>query len=124
MPQDPLVQVRAYLLAKPGTSEGTPFGPDYLVFKVLHKMFAGVAWEGRPAHLSLKCDPDHALLLRAIYPTVTAGYHLNKRHWNTVALDGSVPWDELAAMMDESYDLVVAGMTRAARAELAALAQG
>ena len=116
-----LDRLRTYLLAKPGTSEGTPFGPEFLVYKVLAKMFAGIAWEETPLRISLKCDPEHALVLRAIYPAVIPGYHLNKRHWNTVLLDGSVPQDEVEEMIDESYDLVVAGMPCAARAALAAI---
>ncbi len=117
-----LDRIRRYLLSKPGATEGTPFGPDFLVYKVMGQMYAGLSWEETPLRISLKCDPEHALVLRAIYPAVTPAYHFNKVHWNTVLLDGSVPEDEVAEMIDESYDLVVAKLTRAARAALADLA--
>ncbi len=113
-----LPTLRAYLLAKPGTTEELPFGPDALVFKVLGKMFALVAWQETPLSISLKCEPNLALLLRGTYAAVTPGYHLNKRHWNTVVLDGEVPEDEVAEMIDASYALVVKGMTNAQRAQI------
>ncbi len=81
-------------------------------------MFALITLETEPAQVSLKCDPGFASLLREQHPAVTAGYHLNKRHWNTVRLDGSVPADELRAWLDDSYALVVAGLSRAERARL------
>ncbi len=113
-----LEPLRAYLLAKAGTTEERPFGPDVLVFKVLGKMFALVAWEADPLTISLKCDPNLAQLLRDTYAAVQPGYHLSKRHWNTVTLDGSIPPDEVAEMIDNSYALVVKGLTKAQRAEL------
>jgi len=113
-----LPALRAYLLAKPGTTEELPFGPDALVFKVLGKMFALVAWQATPLTISLKCDPNLALLLRGTYAAVRPGYHLNKRHWNTVTLDGEVPEDEMEEIIDASYDLVVRGMTKAQRSRL------
>ena len=97
-----------------GVSEGYPFGEGALVFKVGGKMFALVG-EGS---ISLKCNPAHALVLREQWPAVTAGYHLNKRHWNTVALDDSVPDAELQAWIEDSYDLVVDSLPRAARQAL------
>ena len=118
MPITQLEPLRAYLLAKPGTSEELPFGPDALVFKVLGKMFAIVSWQASPLSISLKCDPNLALLLRDTYAAVTPGYHLNKRLWNSVLLDGEVPDDEVEEMIDASYALVVKGMTRAQRAQL------
>lgn len=110
--------LRAYLLVKPGATEEQPFGPEALVFKVMGKMFALVAWQARPLTVSLKCRPHVAEMLRATYAAVGPGYHLNKRHWNTVTLDGSVPAEEVAEMIDNSYALVVAGLTRAQRAQL------
>jgi predicted DNA-binding protein (MmcQ/YjbR family) len=104
--------------AKPGAVEDYPFGDDAAVFKVAGKMFALVSLGQEPGSVSLKCDPGIAVELRAQYPAVTAGYHLNKRHWNTVELDGSVPGDELTELIDHSYDLVVAGLTRAVRSKL------
>jgi predicted DNA-binding protein (MmcQ/YjbR family) len=110
--------LRAYLLAKPGASEELPFGPQALVYKVMGKMFALVAWDETPVYVSLKCDPDRALELRAVFKAVRGAYHFNKRHWNMVDLDGSVPEPELLAMIDDSYDLVVRGFSKAARREL------
>ena len=95
-----------------------PFGETVAVFKVSGRMFALVTLEAEPCQISLKCDPGFATLLREQYAAVTAGYHLNKRHWNTVTLDGSVPGDELGAWIDDSYELVVAGLSRAERARL------
>ena len=98
----------------PGATEGYPFGEGALVFKVGGKMFAILSAEG----VSLKCDPVFALAFREQYPAVTAGYHLDKRHWNTVVLDGSVPNEILDEWIADSYQLVMAGLTRAQRATL------
>jgi predicted DNA-binding protein (MmcQ/YjbR family) len=105
--------------AKPGSVEDYPFGDGAAVFKVAGKMFALVSLGPEPGSVSLKCEPEYAADLRRRYPAITAGYHLNKRHWNTVELDGSVPDDELQELIDHSYDLVVASLTRAQRHELA-----
>jgi predicted DNA-binding protein (MmcQ/YjbR family) len=111
-------QVIAACVAKPGAAEDYPFGDDVAVFKVAGKMFALVSLGPPPGSVSLKCDPDLAADLRARYTGISAGYHLNKRHWNTVALDGSVPDEDLADLIDHSYDLVVARLTRAERDRL------
>ena len=95
-----------------GATAERPFGPEVLVFKVAGKVFALVGDTFSPPTVSLQCDPELAIALRAAYPAVTAGYHLNKRHWNSVVLDGSVPDDELRSMIDDSYDLVVAGLPK------------
>jgi predicted DNA-binding protein (MmcQ/YjbR family) len=113
-----LPDLQTYLLAKKETTEERPFGPEALVYKVMGKMFALVAWEKDPLDISLKCDPDEALFLRDIYPAVRPGYHLNKKHWNTVTLDGSVPEKELKRMIDDTYNLVVKGLTKAQRQTL------
>jgi predicted DNA-binding protein (MmcQ/YjbR family) len=113
-----LKELTAYLLAKKGTTEEAPFGPEALVYKVMDKMFALVAWEADPLTISLKCEPGQALFLRDVYPAVRPGYHFNKKHWNTVTLDGTIPESELLGMIDDSYDLVVQGLTRAAREKL------
>ena len=110
-----LETLRDYLLQKKGTTEEMPFGPEVLVFKVLGKMFALVSWQATPLKISLKCDPMEALFLRDMYTAVTPGYHLNKRHWNTVTLDGSVPEAELRRLIDDSYILVVQGLKKAER---------
>jgi predicted DNA-binding protein (MmcQ/YjbR family) len=108
----------AYLENKPGARRDMPFGPDALVFKVLDKMFALVAWQKDPLTISLKADPVDAVILRKQYKAIIPGYHMNKKHWNTVTLDSSVPDDEVRQMIDESYALVVAGMTRAKQIQL------
>jgi predicted DNA-binding protein (MmcQ/YjbR family) len=105
-------------LAKPGSAEDYPFGDEVAVFKVAGRMFALVPLGSPPGSISLKCDPHLAVGLRARYAAITPGYHLNKRHWNTVALDGSVADEELLELIDHSYDLVVARLTRAQRNEL------
>ena len=107
-----------YLLGKPGGWQDMPFGPDALVFKVLNKMYALVAWQSDPMTISLKADPVDALILRKQYDAVTPGYHMNKKHWNTVTLDGSIPDAEVRRMIDESYNLVVQGMTRTDQARV------
>jgi predicted DNA-binding protein (MmcQ/YjbR family) len=109
-------RVMAECGGRPGAVEDYPFGDGAAVFKVAGRMFALVALGDPPGSVSLKCDPDFAVELRHQYPgAVTAGYHLNKRHWNTVLLDGTVPGDELVELIDHSYDLVVARLTRADR---------
>ncbi len=105
--------------AKPGAVEDYPFGDEVAVFKVAGKMFALVPLGEAPGSVSLKCDPGLAASLRDRYAGVTPGYHLNKRHWNTVTLDGSVPGEELLELIDHSYDLVVARLTRPQRSQLA-----
>lgn len=102
----------------PGAVEDYPFGDGVAVFKVGGRMFALVPLEGTPASMNLKCEPELAEELRGRYPSVRPGYHQNKRHWNTVELDGSVEDGELEWMIDHSYELVVAGLPRAVRAEL------
>jgi predicted DNA-binding protein (MmcQ/YjbR family) len=104
--------------AKPGSAEDYPFGDEVAVFKVADRMFALVSLGPPPGSVSLKCDPGLAAALRDRYAAITPGYHLNKRHWNTVALDGSVPDEELLELIDHSYELVVARLPRAQRSKL------
>jgi len=105
--------LRTYLLSKPGAREDFPFDATTLVTKVSDKMFALVGINEEPLRVNLKCDPLKAELLREQYPAVRPGYHMNKRHWNTVVLDGSIADDEIRAMIDESYALVVKGLPKA-----------
>jgi len=102
----------------PGVVEEQPFGPTVDVFKVGGKMFALLAPDSSPEALSLKCDPDWASELREQYEAITPGYHLSKRHWNTVALDGTVDDDLVAKMVMHSYERVIAGLTKSARVRL------
>jgi len=109
---------RAYLLARPDATEDFPFGPDARVFRIRHKMFALLAEKDGIARVNLKCDPEEALALRDVFEAVQPGYHMNKAHWNTVLLDGSVPAPELERMMDRSYGLVVRSLKKAERTAL------
>lgn len=96
---------REHCLAKPGVTEDLPFGPDTLVFRVRGKLFALCdvnTFDG----INLKCDPERAVELRERYPGIVPGYHMNKRHWNTVATDGSVPERLILELTDHSYTLV------------------
>ena len=108
---------RDHCLAKPAVTEGFPFGEQTLVFKVAGKMFALLGLDAIPPTVNLKCDPERALELREAYEDVRPGYHMNKRHWNTVVLRGDVPAETVRQLADHSYDLVVMGLTRKARAE-------
>jgi len=107
-----LEQFREYCLSKPGATEGTPFGPDVLVFKVGGKMFALAALDEVPPTVNLKCDPGLALDLRDRYEQVRAGYHMNKKHWNTVEIESGIPDIELRRMIDHSYKLVIEGLPK------------
>ena len=102
-----VAEFREYCLTKPGATEGTPFGPDVLVFKVGGKMFALAALDEVPPTVNLKCDPDLALDLRDRYEQVRPGYHMNKKHWNTVEIESGIPDVELRKMIDHSYQLVI-----------------
>lgn len=112
--------LRTYCLAKPGVTEDLPFGPDTLVFKVQGKLFALTNVEWVESAVNLKCDPERAVELREQYAGIRPGYHMNKRHWNTVELRADVPGDLLRQLVDHSYDLVVAGLPKRLRDELTA----
>src|SRR5436305_8181330 len=105
-------EVREYCLTKPKVTEGTPFGETVLVFKVAGKMFALVSLDEVPAIANLKCDPDLALDLRDRYEQVRPGYHMNKKHWNTVEIESGIPDIELRKMIDHSYQLVIKGLPK------------
>ena len=98
--------VEQYVLSMPGAVLDYPFGKEVAVYKVEDKMFALIA-EGRdPVRISLKCDPQLSKVLREKYETVMEGYHLNKKHWNTIILTGQLPWEEIQGFIRHSYDLV------------------
>ncbi|MDP5053157.1 MAG: MmcQ/YjbR family DNA-binding protein [Congregibacter sp.] len=103
-------QARTYLLGRPESWEDYPFGPGIAVFKISGKMFATLGSDAGVARMNLKCDPDEAVMLRDIFDGVKPGYHMNKRHWNTVLLDNSVPRGEVERLIDNSYALVVQGL--------------
>lgn len=104
-------------LAFPATSEDFPFGDEASVLKVAGKVFALVLLSADPPAINLKCDPVLAVELRLQHAAVAPGYHMNKTHWNTVTIDGSVPDDLVDEMIEHSYDLVVAGLSRRVRLE-------
>jgi len=111
--------LRKLCLEFEGAYEDFPFGPEHSVFKVEKKLFAISALRSSPLKVSLKCEPELASQLRASYPdSVAPGYHLNKRHWNTVLCDGSLPDAMVRDMVEDSYDLIVAAMPRAVRERL------
>src|SRR5205814_6795139 len=111
-------QLRDHCLSFTGAEETFPFGPATSVFKVAGKMFAVSQLGASSLRVSLKCEPHLAEALRAAHPAVLPGYHLNKRHWNTVIMDGSVPDDAIRDMIEDSYDLVVSKLPRARRRAL------
>lgn len=108
---------RSYCLSKKMVSESLPFGDDTLVFKVLDRVFA-LADITLFESINLKCDPEQAIMLREQYPAVQPGYHMNKRHWNTVLMDGSVPDRILQQWIDDSYRLVVDKMPKKMKQQL------
>jgi predicted DNA-binding protein (MmcQ/YjbR family) len=114
-------ELHAYVLDRKGVTEERPFGPDAAVFKVMGKMYALIP-DDEPLRITLKCDPDEALFQRDMYPAVQPGYYMNKRHWNTVTIDGSIPEKELRRMVDDSYKLVVKGLRKTDREKLKGLA--
>jgi len=115
-------RMRAFLGSLPGAVEEEPFGPGVWVVKVGGRIFALLTQDGDPPRLSLKCQPDRALSLRADFPAITAGYHLNKEHWNTLALDGSLPPALVEELVWHSHELVCAALPRALRLRIQALA--
>ena len=98
--------VEEYCLSMPNAKLDYPFGEDVAVYKVSNKMFALIPEGREPVRISLKCDPQLSRLLRDKYETVMEGYHLNKKHWNTILLTGQLEWDEIKALILHSYNLV------------------
>ena len=101
-----------------GAEETYPFSAEASVFKVRGKIFAIAHLDASPPHISLKCEPELAVQLRNDWDAITAGYHLNKRHWNTVAVDGSVPEQLVRDMVEDSYDLIVEALPKRTRDDL------
>ena len=111
-------ELRTFCLSLDGAEETFPFGANTSVFKVGGKMFALSQLEAESLRVSLKCEPDLAQTLRRDHPAVIPGYHLNKRHWNTVTIDGSVPDQMVLSLVEDSYALVVDGLPKRVRARL------
>lgn len=110
-----LADVIDLCLSLPQAEETQPFGPDVLVYKVSGKMFAATAPEDHPARINLKCDPERSLELRDQYKAIKPGWHMNKKHWNTLVLDGSVPPKLIRELVQHSYDLVLASLPAKSR---------
>jgi predicted DNA-binding protein (MmcQ/YjbR family) len=109
---------REYCLAKKGVDESFPFGETTLVFKVMGKMFALASLDEAAMTVNLKCDPDRAIELRESYSDITPGYHMNKQHWNTVACEGDLDDRLILELVDHSYTLVAASLTKKLKSEL------
>ena len=105
-------QIREYCLKKKGVTEELPFDEETLVFKVAGKIFLLASLESIPLQINLKCDPEKAIDLREEFESVQPGYHMNKRHWNTIIIDGSVSIRKIFEWIDDSYNLVVAGLNK------------
>ena len=114
-------KIAAFALAFAEVTEEQPFGPGVDVYKVVNKIFAILSPKDTPPAISLKCDPLLSLELRAEFEAVIPGYHLNKVHWNTVILDGTVPDREIKSMITHSYEQVVAGLPKAIRQRISAV---
>ncbi len=110
--------IREFCLQKKGVTEEFPFDSETLVFKLMNKMFLLTGLETLPVRINLKCDPELAVELREKYQAVTPAFHMNKTHWNSVEDDGSIPQQEIIQMIDHSYQLVVAGLSKKIRQQL------
>ena len=110
---------RDYCLSKKGVTEGLPFGPDNLVLKLMGKIFSIASLDEVPLRVNLKCDPERAISLREEHPeNILPGYHMNKAHWNTLVLDGSLQKTLIFELIDHSYDLIREGLTKKLKEEL------
>ncbi len=112
-----LDEFREYCLSKPGVTEDTPFGPQTLVFKVMNKVFALTGID-EYEFINLKCDPERAVELREQWPGIKPGWHMNKAHWNSVFVDGSVPDNLVKELTDHSYELIVSSLPKKVQEEL------
>ncbi|MBX7041338.1 MAG: MmcQ/YjbR family DNA-binding protein [Ignavibacteria bacterium] len=112
-----LESFRKYCLARKGVTEDFPFGEDTLVYKVMGKIFAITSFDS-PLSVNLKCDPERAVELRERYEGIVPGYHMNKKHWNTVDFESGIPHSELRQFIDHSYELVVSSLPRKVKAML------
>ena len=111
-------KVKTYCLSLPLVQEDYPFGPDVQVFKIKSKLFALMTNRRGVEKVNLKCDPEEAIILREIFEDVIPGYHMNKMHWNTIILNGSIPDGEIKRMIDRSYCLVVKKLKKTDRESL------
>jgi len=110
--------LREYCLSKKAVTEDFPFGEDTLVFRVLNKIFLLISLSSNPLQFNAKCDPDKAIELRDQYDVVQPGYHMNKKHWNTIIMNGSLSNAQLKEMIDDSYNLIVQSLPKKERENL------
>ena len=110
--------LRSYCLQKTAVEDGFPFGESTLVFKVAGKMFLLASLSANPLQFNAKCDPDRAIELREQYDAIQPGYHMNKQHWNTIIIDGSLPSSLIRKLIDDSYDLIVQSLPKKLRETL------
>ena len=113
-----LEEIESIFMSKQGATKEFPFGDDTMVFKVMNKMFGLVSLKNSPLSINLKCDPNDAIAYRDIYECVKPGYHMNKKHWNTIILDGTMNEEILEEMLDDSYNLVVSKLTKKQKEKL------
>ncbi len=111
-------EITEYCLSKKGVTQEFPFDEDTLVLKVMGKMFLLASLEKIPLQINIKCNPEEAVELREKYDAVIPGYHMNKKHWNTVIVDNSIPPRNIFCWIDNSYDLVVSGLKKFEKEEL------
>jgi predicted DNA-binding protein (MmcQ/YjbR family) len=110
-------ELREYCLSKKGVTEDIPFGDDTLVFRVMNKIFVLVNLEGE-MHINLKCNPARAIELREEYPAIIPGYHMNKQHWNTIIMNGTLKNEIVLQMIDHSYDLISDSLPKVKKTEI------
>jgi len=110
-------EIREFCLSLKGVTEDMPFGDDTLVFRVMNKIFALVNLSGEP-RINLKCDPEKAIALREEFSAILPGYHMNKQHWNTIVMDGSLKKNLVSSLITHSYELIVASLPKAKKEEL------
>jgi len=113
-----LLDAQTYILSKNGAEKSYPFDKTTAVYKVGNKMFALMGTRNDMPQINLKCDPIYALELRSLYNSVSAGYHMNKKHWNTIIFDDEVSDEELLSLIDDSYDLVFSSLTKKLQASI------
>jgi predicted DNA-binding protein (MmcQ/YjbR family) len=116
-----LIEIEKILLKKQASYIDYPFGDEVMVLKIANKMFALVSQSDNPLRVNLKCDPDDAIAYREIYEGVVPGYHMNKKHWNTVILDDTIPKEVLIEMIDDSYNLVFNKLTKKEKEKILSL---
>lgn len=107
-----IVELREHLLSYPHCEERVPFGDQFPVYKVGGKIFTLLIPDEYPARMNLKCEPEYAIELRATYKSIIPGYHMNKKHWNTILLDDTIPDEFIQTLIRHSYELVIAGMPK------------